>query len=382
MMRRTFRAFVVVLFLGGSAALAATASSPFLSSAAIHVDQAGFSAESDPTSGRTDITQEVRAPQALSPHPRRDAIAGVVQGILAITAALTLWYIWVNQMYRPVPVIEAEAGLTRMPDWPMLLIAALLVWFAQQLGAASAAMLMSLTPEMLLTLRGSALMSMGSYIGAALGALFVFFLLPNLRLLIGMSFKPSTIGEGLWRGILGMLLVFPAVMTVGWLASVASWMVSGRRPDEVAHTVLRQLVEPGAMFGTQSIWWCLMVLCVTIGAPIAEELVYRGLLQSSLRRALQQSRSESATHPANASAQPRHAWPAILVTSVIFALIHAGVAEWHALATLMVLSICFGVAYERTRNLMVPIVMHVIFNVANIVLAMMPNFLAVMGSHP
>ena len=48
---------------------------------------------------------------------------------------------------------------------------------------------------------------------------------------------------------------------------------------------------------------------------------------------------------------------------------HIGTAAPHAVLALFVLSLCFGAAYERSGRLTVPIVMHAIFNLANLAVA-------------
>ncbi len=45
---------------------------------------------------------------------------------------------------------------------------------------------------------------------------------------------------------------------------------------------------------------------------------------------------------------------------------HVGVARWHALAALLVLSIGLGWVYEKTGRLTAAISMHVLFNAANL----------------
>ena len=61
---------------------------------------------------------------------------------------------------------------------------------------------------------------------------------------------------------------------------------------------------------------------------------------------------------------------AITLTSVAFVLMHMTVASPHALAPLFVLSLGLGWAYERTGRLAAPIVMHMVFNLANLALAL------------
>ena len=51
-------------------------------------------------------------------------------------------------------------------------------------------------------------------------------------------------------------------------------------------------------------------------------------------------------------------WAAVVVTSALFALVHAA---WSA-PPIFILSVGLGYAYERTGNLWVPITMHLLFN--------------------
>lgn len=94
-----------------------------------------------------------------------------------------------------------------------------------------------------------------------------------------------------------------------------------------------------------------------VGAPLVEELIYRVFLQSSIARA---------------TGLP---WIGILVAAVVFAVAHAvGPAEqripWYAAVPIGVLGLACGLAYERTKRLLVPITMHAAFNAMNIAMAM------------
>jgi membrane protease YdiL (CAAX protease family) len=57
-------------------------------------------------------------------------------------------------------------------------------------------------------------------------------------------------------------------------------------------------------------------------------------------------------------------WLAVIITSVVFALIHP---LWTA-PMIFILSIALGYVYERTGSLWVPIVMHAMFNISSTVL--------------
>jgi len=93
-------------------------------------------------------------------------------------------------------------------------------------------------------------------------------------------------------------------------------------------------------------WKLLAVVQAAVLAPLAEEVFFRGLLQSFLRRQLNSPRI------------------AILIVSVIFAAMHHDQPQ--AIPALLALSLALGYNYERTGRLTSPILIHAIFNAVNI----------------
>lgn len=85
-------------------------------------------------------------------------------------------------------------------------------------------------------------------------------------------------------------------------------------------------------------WW--MVLAAVIIAPVVEELVFRGLIYRVLKR--QCGRVAS-----------------LLFTSVLFALVHGHLPS---VVPLTVLACCLTIGLELSGTLMVPMLMHAIFN--------------------
>lgn len=152
-------------------------------------------------------------------------------------------------------------------------------------------------------------------------------------------------------GAAALLLVFPIVWTINLLSRLGAEAIArftgAAPPEALAHSSLRDLVN-----GPQDIWWWLMVAGVTIGAPIVEETLYRGFLQSAFAAAF------------------RMRWAAILLTSVFFTVAHLGAADVHVLPGLLALSVALGVIFERTGRLGVAIGAHAAFNALNILLAM------------
>lgn len=104
------------------------------------------------------------------------------------------------------------------------------------------------------------------------------------------------------------------------------------------HPTLELLRSSEDNIGMTLVLWVGAVLV----APMAEELFFRGLLQTFFLNLL------------------RSRWPAILGASAVFALIH--VAQPYAMPALFVLSLLMGYAYERTGSLIPPLFIHVAFN--------------------
>lgn len=145
-------------------------------------------------------------------------------------------------------------------------------------------------------------------------------------------------------GVTALVAWWPVVQ-VAHLAGVAVVAGLGGEHEAVAHDLLREITEARFSIGT----WVVVGL-VTIAAPVMEEVMYRGALQSLLRRYVGR-------------------WGAIMTTSLVFMAAHWGGVSPQAMSALFVLSIGFGWVYERTGRLAAPICMHIAFNVANLLIA-------------
>lgn len=113
------------------------------------------------------------------------------------------------------------------------------------------------------------------------------------------------------------------------------------------------LVQPSAStgmaiddFGTRPLLWAVVFVGWFVVAAPAEELLFRGIIQGRLR-------------------QTFDAVPGILLAAVCFGLMHVPVAVLSAgmepastFVETLVSGAIFGVAYERTGNLLVPSVAH------------------------
>lgn len=165
----------------------------------------------------------------------------------------------------------------------------------------------------------------------------------------GLGFRP--VGRAVLVGLGAIVLAMPVVALSGLIAQILYTLATGQPTHTLNHDTLRLLSDdpnsPAA--------WALAAAAV-VGAPIVEELIFRVFLQTALLGATGRT------------------WLAVLLTSFLFAGVHlgAGVQETEAyvLVPLFVLGAAMGIAYERSRNVLVPIVMHAAFNGINIALTL------------
>lgn len=149
------------------------------------------------------------------------------------------------------------------------------------------------------------------------------------------------------RGLIALILSLPLVMGSIALAVLVGWLFSQEAP-RIGHVMLQAIQQSQSPLAT-----LLMLLSALIVAPLFEELVFRGLVQTSLL--------ESQT-------LARRRWWIVLLAAVFFALTHLGMVPWQALIGLIVLGVILGWLYEWTGSLWPPLTVHVGFNALNVLL--------------
>ena len=93
-------------------------------------------------------------------------------------------------------------------------------------------------------------------------------------------------------------------------------------------------------------WLILLIAVVVVGAPLVEELVYRGFIQNTLR-----SRYADAL--------------ALTITAAWFTVIHLRPVEFPGL---FAFALILGVTFHATRRLGMPIMAHMAFNATGLAL--------------
>jgi membrane protease YdiL (CAAX protease family) len=177
-----------------------------------------------------------------------------------------------------------------------------------------------------------------------------------------LGLSPKRLARAIPIGALGIIVIMPFIFWVGAL-TMQLWKVL-RLEHDTKHEMLR-ILESTDDRGLAR----LLVFTAAVIAPLYEEVLFRGHLQTLLSHLfgrLQPERDvvmEPYAAPNAAVMRPRSPspavkWLAILCTSLAFAAVH----PWWTTPPILFLSVCLGYAYERWNNLWVPIVMHALFN--------------------
>lgn len=142
------------------------------------------------------------------------------------------------------------------------------------------------------------------------------------------------------------------VVALGWIAAVVGLFVSSIVLQTLAPTVPEEAGEQGIQdvgTGQPELLLLLIPVMFLVVAPI-EEFLFRGVVQGRLREVLSR-------------------WPGVLLASALFTAIHylglsggRPLANVALLSVLLVPAVVFGVVYEVTGNLVVPVLVHALYN--------------------
>lgn len=135
--------------------------------------------------------------------------------------------------------------------------------------------------------------------------------------------------------------IFPGTILVGMINLVTMpWVLKLLGQTEASP----QMIVDALKVTPDSSVKLLVFLTVGFGAPLMEELIFRGFLYSVAKRF---------TH-----------WSyAALSTSLFFAVVHGNVMSF---LPLTLLGLLFTAAYEQTKNILVPMTMHALFNLMQV----------------
>ncbi len=274
----------------------------------------------------------------LSDPAVQERIAPIMNALLAVGAIVFVVWAILRFVYPRKFGLAATPGRPNALN-PFHLLAILLLWFAVMQAVALGQGLPyapASDPRLLLAGLAAGLILLGS---SLLAGHLTF--RGGLWRGLGLSFRHWP--WDLVRGVLGYLAAVPLSYGIhGLVVYLIQQFAHDKTIQE--HQLLEFLApEYGPLLRVIAVFTAVLL------APLAEEIFFRGLLQSMLRKYF---------------GRP---WGAILVTSLIFALLH--MQNWQHLPALFLLAIVIGYNYERCGRLLPAIVVHALFNGVTVALA-------------
>jgi len=181
---------------------------------------------------------------------------------------------------------------------------------------------------------------------AFLAFLMQWFIFKQDKLAFGKLWKdknqsPSSIAKDFGIGAFTWILSFPIVTVIGNMIDTALKSLIQFEPFE------QNAVKFVKVAIKSSLSFTFAFLCVLILAPLVEEFLFRGVLQTYFKKRV----------------GPK---AAILLSALIFALFHYsighGLSNVSLILSLMILGTFLGFLYERQRSLWAPLGLHIAFN--------------------
>jgi membrane protease YdiL (CAAX protease family) len=272
-------------------------------------------------------------------------------------------------VFRRNSIVGPERLAPTESAWDLLIVF-FIVYYGGLLATVGISNLMHLHPgaRMLLLYSGNGLASFVAVI------LLLRRIRPGSVRLLGLD--PARLPGGLVTGSATVFIMYPLIqLTSGCVELIYDhFHLTKAKPHEILQLL-------GSSENRRLTVIAVVLACVI--APLAEELLYRGLLQTMFVRLyswmaghsaasviggeLQSTlplEYQSALMPISSSSAGVR-WAAVLTSSAIFAAVHV---EPAFLAPLFVLALGLGYVYERTGNLWVTITAHAIFNTLQILL--------------
>lgn len=255
----------------------------------------------------------------------------VIVAALAAGTAILRWRLW------SIP----SKPLGRLPvEVPLWMLGALVSYAAGAFGAA-----VSLTDDMAYARLASNVLGNGAQVVAA--AIFLTrFTRPS-----GLPASPPF--HAALAGVVAFMLITPIVASLSIALNALLVSLGQPRTPDAAHQTLAILAERRDPMLT-----ALTLAHVALLVPIAEEFIWRGMVQPGIRSAL-------------------GAWPGIAITTVLFTLIHWGALAPEGrvvgLSMLVALALGLGILRERTGSVRAPIVVHALFNALNVALTLLKS---------
>ena len=163
------------------------------------------------------------------------------------------------------------------------------------------------------------------------------------RRLKGFGLSTANIPKDILIAPLNLLAVWPLLVITLALTIYMGKLFLGPDFQIQQHQELKMISAH-----SQLLLRILIFITVAVVIPVFEEMLFRGMFQTMVRSFI--------TRP----------WPSIIISSLVFAAVHANPEHWPAL---FVLGLCIGYSYEKSGSLLRPIFIHSLFNTASLIAA-------------
>ncbi len=226
---------------------------------------------------------------------------------------------------------------------PYLPLVPLMLWF----GAVSMAVVLvqKLTPDLQgwqKIFRDHLVMSFGAVLTIVVMIFLAHF--HFARRLKGFGLNIKTIVKDFFMAIVNLLTAWPLMMAAITITMFVAESIWDTEYQMQQHQQLELITEY-----SQLPLRIMIVFVAVVIAPLLEEMLFRGFVQTTIRSFFNIRNS---------------AWPAIAASSVFFAIMHEDPGHWPAL---FVLGVCLGYSYEKSGSLFRPIFIHLFFNATSII---------------
>ena len=190
------------------------------------------------------------------------------------------------------------------------------------------------------------LISQSNIISGIYAILIIFAAWITLRVLLRsnpMAVRREPVKPGTWAAAAVLMVGAAGAVTL----LVAGIELLGRSVPAIDKALKDYTQLSEAFIGSGSIVLVLLTTCFVV--PVAEDLVFRGIIQGELRRVMP-------------------GWAAVLIQGVLFALVHGNPIQ---ITYVIIPALLLGAAYEWTGSIYVPIAMHMLFNIVGAAIPML-----------
>ena len=175
------------------------------------------------------------------------------------------------------------------------------------------------------------------------GAILILVLKAYREDIAALGVKLKNLKRNVLVGFSGQLMAYPVFFLAILVVTTAVGFFGGEFAPQPAVELVKKLqVQAGGFF-------YLYLFFIIVLGPACEEVIFRGYLQSAVRKHFRM-------------------WPAIITTGLIFAVVHMHV---YSVLPLFVLGVFLGYIFEKTGNIFAVISFHCLHNALSVCIALL-----------